>query len=75
MLTGSLDEVGEGEKGLFGQRLAVGEDAPRLGVADDPLPRGLEQTLGDLVAELLVHQLERQQCEPESIVLCVSIRR
>ena len=37
MLVGRLDEVGEGEEGLFGQRLAVGEDAARLGVADDPL--------------------------------------
>uniref|UniRef100_A0A7S3WEF0 Uncharacterized protein n=2 Tax=Emiliania huxleyi TaxID=2903 RepID=A0A7S3WEF0_EMIHU len=36
-IAGRLDEVSEGEEGLFGQRLAVGEDAARLGVADDPL--------------------------------------
>ena len=36
-LAGRLDEVGEGEEGLFGQRLAASEDASRLGVADDPL--------------------------------------
>ena len=32
-----LDEVGEGEEGLFGQRLPVRDDTARLGVADDPL--------------------------------------
>ena len=36
-LAGRLDEVGEGEEGLFGQRLAVSEDTARLGVGDDPL--------------------------------------
>uniref|UniRef100_A0A6V2RBE6 Uncharacterized protein n=1 Tax=Emiliania huxleyi TaxID=2903 RepID=A0A6V2RBE6_EMIHU len=35
-IAGRLDEVSEGEEGLFGQRLAVVEDAARLGVADDP---------------------------------------